>query len=233
MLALAVRGAGPGRPRPYIGFVYPAGGQQGTTFQIRLGGQDLDGVDGVLVSGTGFPAKVVEYQRTPLPGNGAAQTSNCEAELSRRGEASAQELQGTPDVGRGHDDRKLRMKDRAAPRRTTTRRSWPGSRNDWPNTSAAGLRLDLQSGLRRGYHGRRRARRAARNPPGHAARGVATRWCSTSANCPKSRREADAHRQLQVLGKEEQALRKRPADEVEQRITCPARRQRPDRAPAK
>ena len=25
--------------RPYIGFVYPAGGQQGTTFQIKLGGK--------------------------------------------------------------------------------------------------------------------------------------------------------------------------------------------------
>ena len=33
--------------------------------------------------------------------------------------------------------------------------------------------------------------------------------------------EADAHRQLQVLGKEELALRKRPDDEVEQRITLP------------
>ena len=47
----------------YIGYVYPAGGQQGTTFQIRLGGQNLDGVDAVLVSGTGVQAKVTEYFR--------------------------------------------------------------------------------------------------------------------------------------------------------------------------
>ena len=32
------------QPRPYIGFVYPPGGQQGTSVQIRLGGQNLDGV---------------------------------------------------------------------------------------------------------------------------------------------------------------------------------------------
>ena len=49
--------------RPYIGFVYPAGGQQGTTFQIRLGGQGLDDVNAVLVTGTGVSAKVVEYYR--------------------------------------------------------------------------------------------------------------------------------------------------------------------------
>ena len=38
------------QPRPYIGFVYPAGGQKGTTFQIRLGGQGLNEVNAVVVS---------------------------------------------------------------------------------------------------------------------------------------------------------------------------------------
>ncbi len=51
------------QPRPYIGFVYPAGGQQGTTFQIELGGQNLDDVDRAIVTGTGVSAKVVEYHR--------------------------------------------------------------------------------------------------------------------------------------------------------------------------
>jgi len=36
----------------YIGFVYPAGGQQGTTFRVTLGGQSLQGVDSVW-----FPAR--------------------------------------------------------------------------------------------------------------------------------------------------------------------------------
>ena len=49
--------------RPYIGFVYPAGGQRGTTFEIRLGGQGLDDVNGVLVSGSGVTAKVADYYR--------------------------------------------------------------------------------------------------------------------------------------------------------------------------
>jgi hypothetical protein len=47
----------------YIGFVYPAGGQQGTTVPIRLGGQRLDGVHSAIVSGSGVEAKVVDYWR--------------------------------------------------------------------------------------------------------------------------------------------------------------------------
>ena len=38
---------------PHIGFVYPAGGRQGDTFQIEIGGQYLDGVTGAYVSGGG------------------------------------------------------------------------------------------------------------------------------------------------------------------------------------
>jgi len=37
----------------YIGYVYPAGGQQDTTFPIRLGGQGLDYASDVVVSGEG------------------------------------------------------------------------------------------------------------------------------------------------------------------------------------
>jgi len=47
--------------RSYIGYAYPAGGKQGTTFQVRLGGQGLDGVHEVRVSGTGVTAKLQAY----------------------------------------------------------------------------------------------------------------------------------------------------------------------------
>ena len=41
----------------YIGYVYPAGGQQGTTFPIRIGGQSLQLPDSVIVTGVkAFPA---------------------------------------------------------------------------------------------------------------------------------------------------------------------------------
>jgi hypothetical protein len=51
---------------PRIGYVYPAGGQQGATFQVTLGGQYLDGVTNAYVSGAGVRAAVVEYNK-PMP----------------------------------------------------------------------------------------------------------------------------------------------------------------------
>ncbi|HNX33075.1 MAG TPA: PPC domain-containing protein [Kiritimatiellia bacterium] len=51
----------------YIGFVYPAGGQQGTTFSCTLGGQSLEGVCGVSVSGPGVQGRVLEYNKKMNP----------------------------------------------------------------------------------------------------------------------------------------------------------------------
>lgn len=47
----------------YIGFVYPAGGQQDTTFPIRLGGQGLIYASDVVVSGEGVSCRLVDYYR--------------------------------------------------------------------------------------------------------------------------------------------------------------------------
>ncbi len=49
--------------RQYIGYVYPAGGQQGTTFPIRLGGQGLANPTGLIVSGEGVTVRLVDYLR--------------------------------------------------------------------------------------------------------------------------------------------------------------------------
>ena len=47
----------------YIGYVYPAGGQQGNTFPIRLGGQGLIHASGLVVSGEGVSVRLVDYNR--------------------------------------------------------------------------------------------------------------------------------------------------------------------------
>lgn len=52
---------------PHAGYVYPAGGQRGTTFQVKVGGRLLNGASGVVVSGRGIEAKVIGYDR-PLNG---------------------------------------------------------------------------------------------------------------------------------------------------------------------
>jgi len=51
---------------PAIGYVYPAGGQQGSSFEITVGGQYLSGITGVHVSGVGVQGVIQEHDR-PLP----------------------------------------------------------------------------------------------------------------------------------------------------------------------
>ncbi|HWH68053.1 MAG TPA: hypothetical protein VNT26_01600, partial [Candidatus Sulfotelmatobacter sp.] len=48
---------------PHLGYVYPAGGRQGTTFQVVLGGQSLLSATNAFVSGSGVQTKVIEYTR--------------------------------------------------------------------------------------------------------------------------------------------------------------------------
>ena len=61
----------------YIGYVYPAGGQQGTTFPIRLGGQGLIYASDVVVSGEGVSVRLVDYYRVmEQPGDWRCSDSN-------------------------------------------------------------------------------------------------------------------------------------------------------------
>lgn len=52
---------------PHIGYVYPAGGQQGTTLEITVGGQFLDGASDVIVSGKGVEATVTKHTKPLTP----------------------------------------------------------------------------------------------------------------------------------------------------------------------
>ncbi len=45
----------------HIGYLYPAGGQQGSTVQVMAGGQYLTGADRVCLSGEGVRASIVRY----------------------------------------------------------------------------------------------------------------------------------------------------------------------------
>lgn len=63
-LAILVAAASPAwAQNQYIGYVYPAGGQQGSTFPIRLGGQGLVYASDVVVSGEGVSVRLVDYYR--------------------------------------------------------------------------------------------------------------------------------------------------------------------------
>ena len=52
---------------PHLGYVYPAGGRQGTTFTAVVGGQFLNSATGVFVTETGVSATIVERERQLTP----------------------------------------------------------------------------------------------------------------------------------------------------------------------
>lgn len=62
---LAATGAA--QAQAYIGFVYPAGGQQGATVRVTIGGQQLDGIGRIFVTGAGVQARLVEYNKKMNP----------------------------------------------------------------------------------------------------------------------------------------------------------------------
>jgi len=53
---------------PHVGYVYPAGGQQGTTFTVTLGGHSLEGATSAFFSGAGIRAAFVRHDRQVTPG---------------------------------------------------------------------------------------------------------------------------------------------------------------------
>ncbi len=55
------------QPAPRIGYVYPAGGKLGSTFEVAVGGQSLESVSGVHVSGVGVEATVSEHRKPLTP----------------------------------------------------------------------------------------------------------------------------------------------------------------------
>lgn len=50
---------------PRIGYVYPAGGQSGSSFEVIMGGQSLNQPLGVVVSGEGVSVEIVEHDKVP------------------------------------------------------------------------------------------------------------------------------------------------------------------------
>jgi hypothetical protein len=73
---------------PHLGYVYPAGGRQGTTFQVKIGGRSLDGVTTVYVSGAGVQATATGYDR-PLAQKEISTLREKLQELQKKGRDAA------------------------------------------------------------------------------------------------------------------------------------------------
>lgn len=88
LVSLAVDAAAQVAARsPRIGYVYPAGGRQGETFQVTLGGQFLDGASDAIVSGKGVTAKVIEHVKPITPAQANALRDQLKELIDKRAAA--------------------------------------------------------------------------------------------------------------------------------------------------
>lgn len=188
--------------RPYIGFVYPAGGKQGTTFQVRLGGQGVDDVYRVIISGAGVSGRLIECHRL-LNNEEVRLLQDQLKELKKdqpvkavtAAETSSQQTNLTPLIS-AIDTRLAEHVARPACRSIAT-------------LVFAEIAMDSDAAP-----GDREIRLVT-------ARGVSNPLKFCVGQVEEFTRKPMVTAQMQVLGKEAQALRKRPPEEVEERVTLP------------
>ncbi len=86
--ATAVAQLPPTLPNPRFNYLFPAGGQVGTTFDVTITGDDLDGAGQLFFSHAGITAKLTMAdpglgQSGPQPVYGTFRVSNCSRCSSR------------------------------------------------------------------------------------------------------------------------------------------------------
>lgn len=226
---LALAPAAWAQTRPYIGFVYPAGGQQGTTVKIKLGGQGLDDLNKVLITGSGVTARVVEYDRV-LGNQETTLLSEQVRELKR-----AMTNAAPPKAGSG-EGATMMMSDStmmAAGDASEKTAQTPGGDKEATAKLIARIEKRVAETVARPASvalasiayvevtiapdapaGERELRLAT-------VRGVSNPLVFYVGQLPEVCRKAMVTAPLQVLGKEQLALRKRPDNEVEDRVTVP------------
>jgi hypothetical protein len=68
MFVLCAAAAAAQQRIPHVAYVYPAGGQRGTSFEVRVGGEFLEGAANAYFAGGGLTAQVIDFAR-PLSGD--------------------------------------------------------------------------------------------------------------------------------------------------------------------
>jgi len=185
---------------PYVGFVYPAGGRQGTTVQVRFGGQRLDGVKGAVVTGSGVSAELVQYNR---------KLSNQEIQLLRQQLRELKEDAGKKGKNKGKalDPKKQKLIERIEKRM----REWVNRPACASLSAIAVVAVTIAADAEPG----------AREIRLVTLRGVSNPLVFHVGQLPEVARKPMKTSVFQVLGKEWLAQRKRPPEEEEVTITVP------------
>ena len=75
---------------PHAAYLLPAGGQQGATIQVHLGGQFLNNISAVHISGTGVAVSIGEYTRPMTAMQATALREHMQELQKQRGTPAAQ-----------------------------------------------------------------------------------------------------------------------------------------------
>jgi len=201
--------------RPYIAYVYPAGGQQGTTFDVKASGQNLSDYGNVIVSGPGVTAKLVEYCGTLSPRESRLLSQQL-AELKKSRKKSPTKTK-KKSLGDG-----------------TSSAAAPPGQDDEGAALIAKLEKLMQESQRfpacAAFRGVAflRVTIAPNAPPGERELRIVTSRGGVSnpmvfhvGQVPEYSRTPMRTAPLQRLGKEAQALRDRPLSEAEDRVNIP------------
>jgi hypothetical protein len=211
-LALALApGAAQAQQRPYIGYAYPAGGQRGTTFQVKVGGQVLDGVDGAIVSGEGVEANLLSYQRRLNPQDSQLLREQLQ-ELRQIGAArgaarTVMEVEATAPTPKQPGEKPEVLAKRIQ-RRLFEYVQQPACASI---ASIAWVEITIDPDAAPGPRELRLV----------TPRGVSNPLVFHVGQVPEFRRKPMISAPLQVLGKEEAALRKRAPEDLEHRVEVP------------
>ncbi len=236
---LAMGGLAMGQSRPYIGFAYPAGGQQGKTFQVRLGGQGLSDLEGAIVTGQGVTARLLEYRQKLGPQEITLLREQL-ADLKKQAKAA-----GLASKSKGSAaGAEMMMSSDAGPMMSSGSEMMMGSGGaavgaPAPGSDAATLHLIARIENRIAEYVQRPAcdsiahiailevKIAPNAEPGErelrlvTPRGVSNPLPFHVGQLPEVQRKYMTTSHFQVLGKEELAQRKRPPEEAECRISLP------------
>jgi len=188
------------QPTPYIGYAYPAGGQQGTSFEVKLGGQRLDGLEDALVSGDGVTAEITDFFR---------KMNNQDLTLLRE---QAKLIRQQQKRKNGNAGRRLSPTDQRILNNIESRLAEYVARP--ASVSIAELAYVKVTIAANAKPGPREIRLVT-------ARGMTNPLAFHVGQVPEVTRQPMRTSNMQVLGKEELALRNRPADETEQTIELP------------
>ena len=225
-LGLAAAPSAHAQRRPYIGYAYPAGGQQATTVQIRLGGQDLDDVSAVLVSGAGVTTSIVEYLRRL--NNQEVQLLNEQLKELKRAPAAPAAPAPAPAMNAENPAEMAMMAAPIGGKKSAGAATAPATpklieriekrTREWVQTPAC---ASLSALVIVDVTIAPDAELGAREIRLVTARGVSNPLVFQIGQLPEYTRKPMITATLQVLGKEAAALRKRPAAEAEDRIALP------------